>query len=85
MRRFIEGWRRLGFEQRWSAHIVNYADDFVICCRRGAEDAMTAMRKIMERLKLTVNEDKTQLCLIPRERFDFLGYSVLQQHRKGSQ
>lgn len=75
MRRFIEGWRRLGFEQKWSAHIVNYADDFVICCKRGAQDAMAAMRRIMERLKLTVNEEKTHLCQIPRERFDFLGYT----------
>jgi group II intron reverse transcriptase/maturase len=75
MRRFVEGWRRLGCEHRWSAHIVNYADDFVICCKRGAPEAMAAMRKIMERLKLTVNEDKTHLCEIPRERFDFLGYT----------
>ena len=29
----------------------------------------------MERLKLMVNEDKTHLCQIPRERFDFLGYT----------
>jgi group II intron reverse transcriptase/maturase len=75
MRRFVEGWRRLGLQQRWSAHIVNYADDFVICCKRGAEDAMAAMREIMRRIKLTVNEDKTHLCQIPRERFDFLGYT----------
>jgi RNA-directed DNA polymerase len=75
MRRFVEGWRRLGLQQRWSAHIVNYADDFVICCKRGADDAMAAMREIMGRIKLTVNEEKTHLCQIPRERFDFLGYT----------
>ena len=75
MRRFVEGWRRLGMKQRWSAHIVNYADDFVICCKRGAPEAMAAMRRIMERLKLTVNEEKTHLCELPRERFDFLGYT----------
>ena len=75
MRRFVEGWRRLGCERKWSAHIVNYADDFVICCKRGAPQAMAAMRRIMERLKLTVNEEKTHLCEIPRERFDFLGYT----------
>jgi hypothetical protein len=34
---------------------------------------MAAMREIMRRIKLTVNEDKTHLCQIPRERFDFLG------------
>jgi hypothetical protein len=36
---------------------------------------MAAMRRIMERLKLTVNEEKTHLCEVPRERFDFLGYT----------
>jgi group II intron reverse transcriptase/maturase len=75
MRRFVEGWRRLGFERRWAAHIVNYADDFVICCKRGAPEAMAAMRRVMDKLKLTVNEEKTHLCEVPRERFDFLGYT----------
>jgi len=75
MRRFILGWKLLGYERRWSARIVNYADDFVICCKGRAEHAMTAMRSLMDRLKLTVNDDKTHLCRIPQERFDFLGYT----------
>ena len=75
MRRFIAGWKRLGCEHRWSAQIVNYADDFVICCKDGAEQAMSSMRRMMEKLKLTVNEEKTHLCRIPQERFDFLGYT----------
>jgi group II intron reverse transcriptase/maturase len=80
MRRFVEGWRRLGLEHRWSAHIVNYADDFVICCKSGASEAMTAMRQVMTKLKLTVNEEKTHLCELPRERFDFLGYTFGRCH-----
>ncbi|MEF8766447.1 MAG: hypothetical protein ABTS16_12185 [Candidatus Accumulibacter phosphatis] len=40
-----------------------------------AEDAMDAMRGMMEKLKLTVNDDKTPLCQIPQKRFDFLGYT----------
>ena len=72
MRRFILGWKQLGHERRWSAYIVNYADDFVICCKGRADEAMSAMRTMMERLKLTVNDDKTHLCRIPQERFDFL-------------
>jgi RNA-directed DNA polymerase len=75
MRRFILGWKRRGYEQGFQAHIVNYADDYVICCRAGAEPAMAAMRTLMAKLKLTVNEDKTQLCRLPEESFDFLGYS----------
>ena len=46
MRRFILGWKVLGHEQRFQAKIVNYADDFVICCRRNADQAMDAMRSI---------------------------------------
>jgi len=30
MRRFVLGWKRMGYEQRFGAHIVNYADDRVI-------------------------------------------------------
>jgi group II intron reverse transcriptase/maturase len=76
MRRFVLGWKVLGHEMRLKAKIVNYADDFVICCRSGmAEEAMAAMRSMMRKLKLTVNETKTRLCRIPEERFDFLGYT----------
>jgi RNA-directed DNA polymerase len=75
MRRFILGWKQLGMQHRWSAYIVNYADDFVICCKGQAEQAMEAMRAMMRRLELTVNDDKTHLCRIPQERFDFLGYT----------
>jgi RNA-directed DNA polymerase len=76
MRRFIVGWKVLGHEQRLDAHIVNYADDFVICCRGTADEAMTAMRGMMSKLRLTVNETKTRLCRVPEETFDFLGYTI---------
>jgi RNA-directed DNA polymerase len=75
MRRFVLGWKKLGHEKRFGANVVNYADDLVICCRRNAEDALAAMRDIMNRLKLTVNETKTRVCRMPEEKFDFLGYS----------
>ena len=75
MRRFILGWKKLGLERRFGARIVTYADDLVICCRRGADEALSAMREIMERLGLTVNEEKTRTCRVPDESFDFLGYT----------
>ena len=75
MRRFLLGWKLKGHDRRWSAHIVNYADDFVICCRRGADEALDAMRSMMTKLKLTVNDDKTHVCRLPQERFEFLGYT----------
>lgn len=75
MRRFVLGWKTLGHQRRFQAHIVNYADDFVILCRGSAESALAAMRDIMGRLKLTVNETKTHVCRLPDESFQFLGYT----------
>jgi RNA-directed DNA polymerase len=80
MRRFILGWQVLGHEQRLGAHIVNYADDFVICCRGTATQAMQAMQAMMARLKLTVNEAKTHVCRLPEETFDFLGFTFGRYH-----
>jgi len=76
MRRFILGWKALGHESRLDAHIVNYADDFVICCKRGnAQAAMARMKTLMTRLGLTVNEAKTRIACLPEESFNFLGYT----------
>ena len=76
MRRFILSWKQLGWEGKLGARIVNYADDFVILCRTGGQEAYRAMQCIMGKLKLTVNTEKTQVCRLPEERFAFLGYEV---------
>ena len=76
MRRFVLGWKLLGHEKRLKAYIVNYADDLVICCRSGAEQALAVMRNMMLKLKLAVNESKTRVCTLPEEPFDFLGYTM---------
>jgi RNA-directed DNA polymerase len=75
MRRFVLGWKSLGLARRYQAQIVNYADDFVICCKGNAAEALNAMRQMMGRLRLRVNEEKTHLCRVPEDHFDFLGYT----------
>jgi len=80
MRRFVYGWKTLGLAARLKAQIVNYADDFVICCRGTAERAMTVMRGMMSAIGLTVNETKTHVRKVPAETFDFLGYTF-GEHR----
>jgi hypothetical protein len=76
MRRFVLGWKKLGWEKRLGSRIVTYADDLVILCRRGkAEEALQRMREVMSKLKLTVNEEKTRICKVPEGQFDFLGYT----------
>ena len=76
MRRFVLGWKILGHGQRLGAQIVNYADDVVICCRGDAEAALAVMRRLMRRLGLEVNEDKTGIRRLPAESVEFLGYTV---------
>lgn len=76
-RRFLLAWYGNGYCARLDAHVVNYADDLVICCRPGnGAAALAEMRRLMERLGLTVNDRKTRLARVPEESFDFLGYTV---------
>jgi RNA-directed DNA polymerase len=76
-RRFLLGWQRARPLVREAAAIVNYADDFVICCKPGiGPAAMATMRALMARIGLQVNDRKTRLARLPEEHFDFLGYTV---------
>lgn len=73
--RVLKYWRITGCGEAFCAHIVNYADDFVILSRRKAAEALAWTRRTMARLDLTLNEAKTTLKAARTERFDFLGYS----------
>ena len=82
-RHFLLAWYDHGHYLRFDAHVVNYADDLVICCRPGnGAAALAQMRRLMEKLGLTVNEQKTRLARVPEESFDFLGYTIGQFYDK---
>ena len=80
MDRFLRHWRHQGCEEAFRAHVVNYADDFVILSRGHADEALAWTRRVTTRLGLTVNETKTTVRDARQERFDFLGYSFGQHH-----
>jgi RNA-directed DNA polymerase len=75
MNRFLKYWRQTGRGTEFQAHIINYADDFVILSRARAAAALAWTDRVMTRLGLTLNRTKTRLCDAREERFDFLGYS----------
>jgi RNA-directed DNA polymerase len=75
MNRFLKHWRQSGRGAAWQAHVINYADDFVVLSRGHAAQALAWTDHVMTRLGLTLNRSKTRLCDARRERFDFLGYS----------
>ena len=75
MNRFLKYWRQTGRGEAWKAHVINYADDFVILSRGHAAEALEWTDRTMTRLGLSLNRTKTRLCEARTERFDFLGYS----------
>ncbi len=75
MNRFLKHWRLTGRGEAFRAHVVSYADDFVILSRGCATEALAWTKAVMTRLGLTLNEAKTSLRDARQERFTFLGYS----------
>jgi len=61
MNRFLKYWRITGRGEVLQAHVVNYADDFVILSRRHAGEALDWTRGVMTRIGLTLNETKTSI------------------------
>jgi RNA-directed DNA polymerase len=80
MNRFLKYWRLTRRGEAFRAHVVAYADDFVILSRGRAAEALAWTKSVTTRLGLTLNEGKTSLKNARQERFDFLGYCVLQRH-----
>ena len=81
MRRFVLGWRALGFAQRFCTEIVNYADDLCVLGKAPAAEMLTEVERLMRGLKLTVNEQKTRCLRCPEEAFEFLGYRIGRNYR----
>lgn len=75
MNRFLKYWRLQGKGEQWRAHIVAYADDFVILSRGHAREAREWTQKVMSGIGLTLNEQKTSIRDARREDFHFLGYA----------
>jgi RNA-directed DNA polymerase len=80
MNRFLRHWRHQERGAAYLAHVVNYADDFVILSRGHAEEALAWTRRVMVRLGLVANETKTTVRDARQERFEFLGYSFGPHH-----
>ena len=81
MRRFILGWKVLGYARRFGAEIVNYADDFCVLGKAPAAEMLAVVNRLMARLKLPVNAQKTRCLRCPEESLEFLGYRIGWNYR----
>jgi RNA-directed DNA polymerase len=76
MNRFLKHWRLAGRSEAFRAHVVSYADDFVILSHDCAHEALAWTKAVMTKLGLTLNEAKTSVKNVRYESFDFLGYTL---------
>src|SRR2546427_2224381 len=75
MNRLLKGWQNTKRGEQFDAHIVNYADDFVILSRGNAVEALSWTRPVVTRMGVTLNEAKTCIRQARKESFNFLGYT----------
>ena len=65
MNRFLKHWRLTGRGEAFRAHVVAYADNFVILSRGHAAEALAWTQAVMTKLRLTLNEAKTSVKTCP--------------------
>jgi RNA-directed DNA polymerase len=80
MNRFLRHWQNQRRCEAFHAHVVNYADAFVILSRGYATETPARTRQVMTRLGLTENETKAVVRDARQEHFEFLGYSFGPHH-----
>lgn len=80
MNRFLKVFRLRGLDRRYGARLVNYADDFVVCCRHGGAEVLAQIRQWFTQMGLTLNEQKTRVVDGRAEPFTFLGYTFGPMH-----
>ena len=73
--RFLKFWRIAERGRVFQAHVISYADDFVILSRGQAGKALEWTRQVMKGLNLKLNEEKTVIRDAETQCFDFLGYT----------
>lgn len=69
-------WQRRHLKEKLQAHLVRYADDFVVMCRKDAEEPLKVVRHVLERLGLSLNETKTRVVDATQASFNFLGFAI---------
>ena len=74
-------WKSSGLQNRYGedAHLIRYADDFLILLTGNPAVAKKKLDEIMEDLDLTMNTEKTRI-VRAEEGFDFLGFRFVRQY-----
>lgn len=71
-------WHKRGYPEKLGASLHRYADDAILVCRKGAEQALEAFAAIASRMGLTINREKTRITKLT-EGFDFIGFQFVKR------
>ena len=77
-------WERHDIGKRYNARLVRYADDLVILCKGDPSQPLGLLKQILDRLGLSLNEQKTHSVNAYQASFDFLGFSFQMRRSKKS-
>ena len=69
-------WKKYRLDIKLGARMVRYADDFVVLCRQGTKRPMEVIQRILNRLGLNLNPNKTRELDSRKEIFQFLGFEI---------
>ena len=68
--------RENGFFYKYGITIIRYADDWVLMAKRIPREALDYLNRLLKKLKLRLNEDKSKIVKAEEESFDFLGHTI---------
>lgn len=64
-----------GFFSKYGVKIVRYADDFILMAAKIPQGCLNYLHAMLDKMELTVNEEKTTLVNAYKDSFDFLGFT----------
>ena len=64
-----------GYYQKSGIHMIRYADDFILIGRQINQEMLHRTHRLLERMDLTINEQKSKLIKATEMPFDFLGFT----------
>jgi len=69
-------WAVKKVQEKLGARLVRYADDSVILCRGNTGRILKGIKRVLDDLGLTLNEEKTCVVDARQESFNFLGFTI---------
>lgn len=67
--------RKDGHFHKYGISLIRYADDFILMGNKLPDEALVYLARMLERMELNINAEKTKQLNAVEESFDFLGFS----------